>query len=208
MSALSQVGFLLRHFWFLSLVNLPTDIETTMVPSAFLFTLHPSSLQPRPCHKVSFFFCCPTAYGIPRPGVISERQLLRKPQLLQCWILNPPCLARDQTCVPALQGYCWSCCSTVVILAASFLAAVSLDLLLDLLCNRGEKDQGALSSNSMQNKENKKRIIFPLPWNAHFCSFSQISSIYWVPPGKVVTCGTADRKTNRTPSLFWELTKR
>ena len=39
------------------------------------------------------FFGCPAAYGIPRPGIISQIQLQPKPQLWQCQIPNPLCWA-------------------------------------------------------------------------------------------------------------------
>ena len=42
----------------------------------------------------------PAAYGVPGPGTRYEPQSQPKPQLWQCWILNPLCQARDWTCVP------------------------------------------------------------------------------------------------------------
>ena len=40
-----------------------------------------------------FFFGHPMAYGVPGPGIRSKPQLQPKPQLWQCWILNPLCWA-------------------------------------------------------------------------------------------------------------------
>ena len=37
----------------------------------------------------------PVAYGVSGPGIRSEPQLLPKPKLRQCRILNPLCQARD-----------------------------------------------------------------------------------------------------------------
>ena len=48
----------------------------------------------------------------PGQGSSSELQLRPKPQLWQCWILNPLSLARDWTCVPALPRHSQSCCAT------------------------------------------------------------------------------------------------
>ena len=60
------------------------------------------------------FFGYPLVYGVPRPGIRSEMQLRSKPQLLQCWILNPLWRAGDQTCIPALPSHCCkSCCTTI-----------------------------------------------------------------------------------------------
>ena len=55
----------------------------------------------------SFFFGCPSVYGVPGPGIRS------KSQLRQSWTLNPPCWARDLTCIPVLPIRCQSCCATV-----------------------------------------------------------------------------------------------
>ena len=56
--------------------------------------------------KTFLFFGCPVAYGV------NEPQLQPKPQLQQCWILNPQSWARDLTCVPGLLRHCQSCCAT------------------------------------------------------------------------------------------------
>ena len=39
---------------------------------------------------------------VPGPGIESELELRPMPQLQQCWILNPLCQARDQTCITVL----------------------------------------------------------------------------------------------------------
>ena len=54
-----------------------------------------------------FFFGCPLAYRVPRPGISSE------PQLRQYQILNPLRWPGDQTCVPALQRHRRCHCTTV-----------------------------------------------------------------------------------------------
>ena len=50
-----------------------------------------------------FHFGHPRAYGVPRPGIWSKLQVQPMPQLQQCWILNPLCHTRDQTCIPVVQ---------------------------------------------------------------------------------------------------------
>ena len=63
-------------------------------------------------YKYVYFFHCPVAYGIPRPGIRSKPQMRPKPQLQQCQILNPLCQPRDWTCIPTLPRRCLSCCTT------------------------------------------------------------------------------------------------
>ena len=46
---------------------------------------------------VLFFFGCPVAFGVSRPGISFELQFWPMPQLWQCWILNPLCWVRNQT---------------------------------------------------------------------------------------------------------------
>ena len=46
---------------------------------------------------VCVFFGHPMAYGFPGPGTIAKLEQ-PMPQLQQCWILNPLCLAGDWTC--------------------------------------------------------------------------------------------------------------
>ena len=49
-----------------------------------------------------FFFLNQQYMEVLRPGIESEPQLLQTmQQLQQCWILNPLCWARDQTCASA-----------------------------------------------------------------------------------------------------------
>ena len=66
-------------------------------------------------HLINLFFLfgCPTAYGIPRPGIRSGLQFWPILQLWQCQILNPLCWAGDWTHVPALQRCLRSHCDTV-----------------------------------------------------------------------------------------------
>ena len=71
------------------------------------------------------FFCHPTAYGVPGPGIRSELQLQPKLQLRQCPIRNPVCWARDRICIPALPRHCRSCCTTA--------GTPQLDLLLSVI---------------------------------------------------------------------------
>ena len=44
---------------------------------------------------------------VPWLGIKSELHLWPKPQLRQCWILNPLCQARDWTCTTPPQRQCW-----------------------------------------------------------------------------------------------------
>ena len=46
-----------------------------------------------------FFFGHTMTYGVPQPGIRSKPQVQPKLHLHQCWILNPLCQARDQTCI-------------------------------------------------------------------------------------------------------------
>ena len=61
----------------------------------------------------TFFFGCPQAYGVPRPGIRSEPQPQTKSQLQQRQIPNPLCRARDRTRVPVLPRHRQSCWGTV-----------------------------------------------------------------------------------------------
>ena len=54
----------------------------------------------------------PHSIGSSQPGIRSDLKPQTKPQLRQCWILNPPCWARNQTHVPVLPSHCQSCCAT------------------------------------------------------------------------------------------------
>ena len=66
----------------------------------------------------SFFFFFfplfghPTASGVPGPGIQSKLQLQPKLQLRQCWILNPPCQAGEQTRSPVPPRHHQSHCIT------------------------------------------------------------------------------------------------
>ena len=60
-----------------------------------------------------FFFGCPVAYRVCRPGISPELQLWPKLKPWQHWILNPLLEARDGTCMPGLPKHCWSLCATV-----------------------------------------------------------------------------------------------
>ena len=51
---------------------------------------------------LSFFLSCPVAYGVLGPGIRSQPQFRAKPQVQQCWILNPLCWVGIK---PASQSY-------------------------------------------------------------------------------------------------------
>ena len=95
-------------------------IFAAWVPPGKIYTLKEHGLEDNLHWEVGIaffififsFFGCPTAYGIPRRGIRHELQLWFKPQLYQCWILNPLCWAGDWTCVPALPRRYWSLCAT------------------------------------------------------------------------------------------------
>ena len=83
-------------------------------PSPMLsFSSHLSVHPPFLSLSLSFFFGCPMAYGVTGLGGSDRSHRCNVlPQLWQCWILNPLCWARDQTCIPALQRCHRSCCTT------------------------------------------------------------------------------------------------
>lgn len=60
-----------------------------------------------------FFFGHPEAFGVSRPGIISELQLQPELQLWQYQVLNPLCQAGERTCSPVLPRCCWFCCTTI-----------------------------------------------------------------------------------------------
>ena len=79
----------------------------------------------------SFFFGRPMAYGV--PGQRSDLSCSSD----FCQIPNPLCQARDQTCVPALQRHCQSCCATAVtpsILNNVHIISFSQEVTLYLVC--------------------------------------------------------------------------
>ena len=65
--------------------------------------------SPCPHLHLYFFFVFghSAAHGGPLPRIRSELQLRSKPKLQQCQVLNPLCQARNRTCTPALQRWCW-----------------------------------------------------------------------------------------------------
>jgi len=78
------------------------------------FCTHGATAGTPPTVCFSFLFRPPTsAYGVPRPGIRSNPQLWPKPQLRQCYILNLPRQAGDQTCIPVLPRCHRSHCVTV-----------------------------------------------------------------------------------------------
>ena len=59
-----------------------------------------------------FFFGCPMAYGVPRPGINLSRSCNLHHSCGNAGSFNPLSPAGDRTCILALQRCCWSHCVT------------------------------------------------------------------------------------------------
>ena len=85
-------------------------VRPEMEPTTSCFLVEFVSTAPQqelPSILFFFFFGCPMAYRVLRPGIRSEFQIWPKPQLRQHQILNPQCQAGDWICIPALPRCHW-----------------------------------------------------------------------------------------------------
>ena len=64
-------------------------------------------------HFSSSLFVHPTSYEVPWARDQTQAIVSTKPQLWQCWILNPLCWAGDGICIPVLPRCRWFHCATV-----------------------------------------------------------------------------------------------